>query len=206
MQSQGAISDPRSSIHPSLPTREHKASLGKREMSLTMCGWFQLTSEAFYKYSDVAHCALMLNRTRNSCKCKSGLGLNMLFWATCVCGQHWIIANEHSESLSDDYIFPEGAGIVFRAQLTDTSVTSATLPWAQMKSRSTGSPQAFYSTSKVIPAWRTVITLIPVVNPLSRRCQVTWTGWHKDEGIQSCGETLPFTLPFTFVTNIFRRD
>ena len=39
------------------PMREHRASIGKGEMSFTMCGCFQLTSEACYEYSDVAHCA-----------------------------------------------------------------------------------------------------------------------------------------------------
>lgn len=55
-------------IGPSSCTREHEASIGKREMSLTMCGRVQLTSEARYKYSDVAHCpSLMLCRTQNLC-------------------------------------------------------------------------------------------------------------------------------------------
>lgn len=55
-------------IGPSSCTREHEASIGKREMSLTMCGHVQLTSEARYKYSDVAHYpSLMLCRTQNLC-------------------------------------------------------------------------------------------------------------------------------------------
>lgn len=51
-------------IHPSPCTREHEASIRKGEMSLTMCGCLQLTSEARYKYSDVTHCVLTLSRTQ----------------------------------------------------------------------------------------------------------------------------------------------
>ncbi len=64
MQSQRAISKRSNVIHPFPRTREHKASTGKREMSLTMCGCFQLTSEACYKYSNATHCAPMLNTTQ----------------------------------------------------------------------------------------------------------------------------------------------
>lgn len=64
MQSHCAIFDRSNVIHPSPRTREHKASIGNREMSLTMCGCFQLTSEACYKYSDAAHCAPLLSGTQ----------------------------------------------------------------------------------------------------------------------------------------------
>lgn len=64
MHSQCAIFDCATVIHPSPRTREHKASIGKRKMSLTMCGCFQLTSEASYKYSNAAHCAPLLSGTQ----------------------------------------------------------------------------------------------------------------------------------------------
>lgn len=51
-------------IHPFPCTWEHKASTGKREVPLTMCCCFQLTSEACYKYSDPAHCAPLLGGTQ----------------------------------------------------------------------------------------------------------------------------------------------
>lgn len=54
---------PVSFTHP-LAQGEHKASIGKRKMSLTMCGCFQLTSEASYKYSDAAHCSPLLSGTQ----------------------------------------------------------------------------------------------------------------------------------------------
>ena len=54
---------PMSFSHP-LSTREHKASIENAVMSLTMCGCFQLTSEACYKYSDAAHCAPLLSGTQ----------------------------------------------------------------------------------------------------------------------------------------------
>lgn len=60
-------------------TREHRASIGKGEMSLTMCGCFQLTSEACYKYSDGAHCAhRCLPEKTNRCKRVSRLNLDIL--------------------------------------------------------------------------------------------------------------------------------
>lgn len=43
---------------------EHRASIAEREMSLTKCGCFQLTSEACYKYSNGAHCAPLHSGTQ----------------------------------------------------------------------------------------------------------------------------------------------
>lgn len=65
-------------IHPPLCTGEHEASIGKREMSLTMCGCFQLTSEASYEYSDVAHCAPFARWNINRCNHEFWLNLNIL--------------------------------------------------------------------------------------------------------------------------------
>lgn len=88
MQSLHAIFDHSHIIHPSPRTTEHKASIGNREMSLTMCGCFQLTSEACYKYSDVAHCALMLCRTQTDAIMKPDSTWIYFSRATCVHEQH----------------------------------------------------------------------------------------------------------------------
>lgn len=83
-------------IGPSSCTREHEASIGKREMSLTMCGRVQLTSEACYKYSDVAHCpSLMLCRTQNLCD-RGGPAQ-----AECTCSHPRVCARNASGCISE---------------------------------------------------------------------------------------------------------
>lgn len=137
MQSQCAIFDHSNVIHPSPRTREHKASIGKREMSLTMCGCFQLTSEARYKYSDAAHCAPLAHWNTNRCNHKSWLNLNILYFPELhVCNasrapllsERWkcvyliitifvtVVSGRNFSDVRD--IFWEGT-IVFGALLTD---------------------------------------------------------------------------------------
>lgn len=137
MQSQCAIFDHSNVIQPSPHTGEHKASIGKREMSLTMCGCFQLTSEACYKYSDAAHCAPLAQGNTNKCNHESRLNLNILEYtrATCVrvtqAGLHYwmnvcpyliitiFVAVVAGRNFSDgSHISREGT-IVFGALLTD---------------------------------------------------------------------------------------
>lgn len=93
-------------IQPSPRTREHKASIGKREMSLTMCGCFQLTSEACYTYSEAAHCALMLSRRQTDAAMNPDWILTWMYFAH-VCTSNTsraLLLNEvDSVSLSYNY-------------------------------------------------------------------------------------------------------
>lgn len=83
-------------IGPSSCTREHEASIGKREMSLTMCGHVQLTSQARYKYSDVAHCpSMMLCGTQNLCD-HGGPA-----WAECTSSHPHVCARNASGCMSE---------------------------------------------------------------------------------------------------------